>query len=539
MKLLLSVLLLASLAQATTLQLKSGWNLLGSNKDNIEVNTTMADATTVWLYKNGTWSVASPNGTYSQASIASNNLTTFTHISAGDGFWVNIPMDKNVTLDGDVALETDIDVEDGWNLVSVKTNNRIGVDSYLSNPDIRLAWKFGLNGWEGFSTHYTLKRQLQNYFIPELRVLNVGEGFWVYSAKSSNIASPCTGDDKVREILDIIEGFDPTQDSLTTLLYTLKDDLDPTKTNQMVLSALIDIIEIANSPEVQAFIDTNSSLPNLDAFSGDNEVLIELATNVNSAGGTTLMHAMAEKLKAASNTIAIAYTNSDNEICYTDRSGNSFRLNYDDALYIQSNALAAASSLEMFASYSYGDIGTYFKIQEKDINAYSYEYIKAETDPLAMIQQTDFFKINDTARLATAGNYLKDAVSLMSSIDTTKITLVELGIEDISSAIKMKAAFEGNGIYMEDNITRESINLVKLFSSTEYIDREDFNIPSTYTNYQNETVSLDENMTIINASPRYKDSYTYNEVTNYYYNKAQYEIEENSGFENVIQIDVE
>ena len=208
-------------------------------------------------------------------------------------------------------------------------------------------------------------------------------------------------------------------------------------------------------------------------------------------------------------------------------------------MYIQSNALAAASSLEMFASYSYGDIGTYFKIQEKDINAYSYEYIKAETDPLAMIQQTDFFKINDTARLATAGNYLKDAVSLMSSIDTTKITLVELGIEDISSAIKMKAAFEGNGIYMEDNITRESINLVKLFSSTEYIDREDFNIPSTYTNYQNETVSLDENMTIINASPRYKDSYTYNEVTNYYYNKAQYEIEENSGFENVIQIDVE
>ncbi len=40
-------------------------------------------------------------------------------------------------------------------------------------------------------------------------------------------------DNNVIELLDILEGFDPTQDSLTTILNALKNDLDTTNTNEV------------------------------------------------------------------------------------------------------------------------------------------------------------------------------------------------------------------------------------------------------------------------------------------------------------------
>jgi len=60
-------LLFTTQLQATTLNLKSGWNLVGSNQNNIDINTTIPNANIVWRYKANNWYATSPNGTTTTA----------------------------------------------------------------------------------------------------------------------------------------------------------------------------------------------------------------------------------------------------------------------------------------------------------------------------------------------------------------------------------------------------------------------------------------------------------------------------------------
>lgn len=538
MKLLLSTLVLISSMQATMLSLNSGWNLVGSNKDNVEVNSTMPTAKSVWIYENNRWSVASPNGMYTTEQLTA-NYDTFSHINAGNGFWVNVSEDVNITLTGDEVTDKTIDVLPGWNLLSSKTTSNTDVKTYLSSPEIRLAWKYSPLGWEAYSQSRSISNSIMAYNIPVMKVLKVGEGFWVYSIEEVNMDAPCVQNENIASALDTINTMDPAQDSLTATLTNVKSTLDINNDNEKVLSAFIDIIEIVNSSEVQALMDQNTSLPNLDALGGDANVLVTLASNANALNGSNVMHLMAEKLKSASDTIGSAYTDTLNVICYVDNSGNSFNVNKDDALLIRSAALSAASALDLFASYSYGNLQTFFATKTADIGGVFYEYIEADVDPIAMMQQSTFFMMTDTARLAIAGSYLLQAADLMSSVDTTKVTIDTLVDSDLDGARKIKTAFAGDGIYLDDNITQESVNLIKLFSATEYLDRDDFIIPAEYLDYNNNGVTLDENATIINAKPMFTSSYFDGTSTQYWTAQASYNLEQASSFESVVVVDVQ
>jgi len=539
MKLLILALIVASSMQATTLMLKSGWNLVGSNKDNVVISAGIATANSVWMYENNTWSVASPNGKYSQTTIAANNFQTFTQVNAGDGFWVDISEDTNVTLTGTEVSNIAINLQNGWNLVSSKASQEVSPQTYLDDTSVQLAWKYTTSGWEAYSNIESLKSLISAKQLPTISTLKVGEGFWINALKETYTGIVCNTNTNIQAVFNSIEKLDPTQDSLTEALNTAQNSLSASNLNENALSAIFDIMEVLNSDIVNAFIDQNTSLPNLDALSGDTNALVTLAAQANSVGGTNILHQMALKLKTASDTIAAAYVDVTNSICYVDSSNKSTSIRYDDALMLRSLALATASALDMFASYSYGDLQTYFSIKNATIGGVNYEYMLSDTDTLAMMQQSTFFKIADTARLVNAGSYLKTAADLMAIVDTTKVTINTLYPEDTQSAKKIQAAFAGDGVYMEDNITQESVNLKKLFSSTEYLDREDFTIPTSYTDYNANSVTLDHNTSIIFAKPMYVMTYENGGSTESWPQSASYDLEPKTSFEDVIVIDVQ
>ena len=99
MKLFLFMLLLFTSVQATTITLKSGWNLVGATVDGINIDTTIPTASTVWKYDSvhEVWLVASPDGSQS-AAITASPYTTFSSVDKGEGFWVHVLSDTSITL---------------------------------------------------------------------------------------------------------------------------------------------------------------------------------------------------------------------------------------------------------------------------------------------------------------------------------------------------------------------------------------------------------------------------------------------------------
>ena len=92
-------------ANSQIIQLKNGWNLVGTTVPILNINTLIPMADIVWSYQNSTWSVASPNGFYTQA-ITNSGLNLLSSLEVGSGFWVNIKDDTNITLITTPFLDT-------------------------------------------------------------------------------------------------------------------------------------------------------------------------------------------------------------------------------------------------------------------------------------------------------------------------------------------------------------------------------------------------------------------------------------------------
>ena len=279
---------------------------------------------------------------------------------------------------------------------------------------------------------------------------------------------------KVTTAINSLNAFNAETDSMTALLAEIKASLGTQNKDEKVLAAMIEIIEIINSTEMNTFISQDSGLPNLDALTGNSEALLEIAQGVSIANGTEIMHETATRLKNASDVIAAAFSDHAKVIAYEDT-----RITYDDSLVIRAAALSAAGAIDTFASYTYGDI-SHLRNSTATIDGEAYDYIPFMVDPLALLQQATFFKMSNTSRLAQAGVYVKTAAELIASIDIANVSLEEITVATVADAAAVSAAFNGGGVYVTNVEKQESVNLNKLFSSSDYIDRDDFTIPTTY-----------------------------------------------------------
>jgi hypothetical protein len=174
--------------QATTLELKEGWNLVGSSVDNVTVSTTFADANSVWKFSNADndWQIISPNETLSDA-ISNANATTFTTVNAGDGFWVNMTKDKTITLTGDTPSTTDLILADGWNLVSLKADDANVTANEVFGTNNQILWKYTNKEWKAYSSSATINNALDTKNIATFDTISSGEGFWVKNVDDQNI----------------------------------------------------------------------------------------------------------------------------------------------------------------------------------------------------------------------------------------------------------------------------------------------------------------------------------------------------------------
>ena len=346
----------------------------------------------------------------------------------------------------------------------------------------------------------------------------------------------------VNDAINDLETLDTATASLTNTLANIRTAIagDITNGNKdaILLSALIDIIDVFNSDAVEALVDvtdTNSTLSvtNIMDILADEtaKTTAKLASAASSSGGTDVMHTLATKLKTASDTMQTVFASNQNKvISYTPGDAN-VTITYDDSLVIRAAALSAASALDFVASYNYGDLQTYFATKTKTISSISYEYMQAEIDPLAMMNQSTFFAMNNATRLATAGTYLKSAADLLVLVDPTMVTVDDINATDLEEAANIKAAFEGDGVYSngEVGLLEKTINLKLIFGSG-YIDRNDFTIPTQYTDTSgNPLVSLNRDKSIFHAEPMHGSDLNV-------YSPADFDVEPKASFEDVITI---
>ena len=282
----------------------------------------------------------------------------------------------------------------------------------------------------------------------------------------------------VVDALASLDTLDPTQDSLTQKLTDMKNTLGTENKDELVLAALIDIVEIVNSDIVKNLVETDSELPNLDILSGDVSVVAKMAESATTAGGTEVLHTLAQKLVDASSVIEDAFKDNAKVMNYAEE-----KITIDEAYMAAAGALSAAAALDLAASYSYGDI-SYFKTQSKEIDGETYEYTQFDMSPLSLFRESDFFKMAYTSRIVDAGANLKKAAILYTSLTPE---FKEQKSVDTTEAEAVLAAFNGDGLLKQED--GSTININKLFSATDYIDREDFNIPTGYSAYSADVIA--------------------------------------------------
>lgn len=181
---LLSIFL--SFVKLNAMELSSGWNLVGSSKNMVNIQDTFANAQLIWQYKDTKWLAVSPDGSATQA-LENAGFETFTSVNAGDAFWVKVNESTVVNMEGLQEFDTSIDIVAGWNLISLKTQATYDLEYYLNDMDIAIIWKYTDNVWFAHSTSSEITNVLNEVNHERIKTLKDGEGFWLYATKDFTI----------------------------------------------------------------------------------------------------------------------------------------------------------------------------------------------------------------------------------------------------------------------------------------------------------------------------------------------------------------
>lgn len=227
-KILLSSAVTLSL-YSSNIELKTGWNLLGSNYDDINVSSTFKNASSVWKY-NGGWEAVSPNTTLNDTLKSANLLNSSMGIDAGQGYWVNNTLDENITLIGNIPSSTILDINSsGWHLISLRSNNDVNVSSTFDIDNINTIWKYGSSGWMAYSPDEDMKATLKNASISALDTIKATDGFWINAVGAFNVNTEVETQAKLNKLV-VFENIENTIVPLSNV-DVLKDGTVVGKTN--------------------------------------------------------------------------------------------------------------------------------------------------------------------------------------------------------------------------------------------------------------------------------------------------------------------
>ncbi|MCI0501376.1 MAG: hypothetical protein L0Y61_06480, partial [Epsilonproteobacteria bacterium] len=234
-KLLLSAvasgLLLQNLATAQTVNIRTGWNLVGVQEKSMS--------------STGEWDIATLVKTYPQIQKITNVTNTYTagatrnsltKLSVGKGYWVKATADVNVTLNGTPLSNDEVSLSAGWNLTSFNSN--IGsidsIKSYISSKQKIDGIKIDV------ITNVTNTFNI-NSARNSLTSVNSNSGYWVKVQKLAGTVQTADG-------LDVELYVDREGQDLSTLKTTIKDknatelatSLDYSKVSSVIISKTVD-----------------------------------------------------------------------------------------------------------------------------------------------------------------------------------------------------------------------------------------------------------------------------------------------------------
>jgi hypothetical protein len=177
---LIASVLLVSANADQTLNLKSGWNLVGTYVDSVDVNK-FKDAKILWKWNNGKWLGYSPNSTI-ESLITKKGYSTFDTIKSGEGFWAKVTNATTVTIAGDATNEK-LNFKKGWNLVTLTSNKAVNASTF---KDAKIIWKWDNDKqqWMVYTANETLQEKIKKLGYETFDKINPGEGFWVFNSKN-------------------------------------------------------------------------------------------------------------------------------------------------------------------------------------------------------------------------------------------------------------------------------------------------------------------------------------------------------------------
>lgn len=185
---------LSTLLLGVEIELKSGWNLIGTT-DRVDLaNSTGECVQTIWKFKN-----SEDRGWKSMRTLESEE------ISENGGFWVR--------ADGDCLLKTStiesssksniLKFKEGWNLLGTSESK---VFSNIDEHYTPLAWKYSSKEWIKFDTTKS-----------DTFITDANEGFWIKASRDSGVKFSLIDESSFRGKL-IIDG-DIWSNALVTLDY--------------------------------------------------------------------------------------------------------------------------------------------------------------------------------------------------------------------------------------------------------------------------------------------------------------------------------
>jgi len=179
--------LLVSANADQSINLKSGWNLVGTYVNSADVNK-FDGANIVWKWQNGKW-VAYSSNTAIKTLITQKGYSTFESVKSGEGFWVNSSSATTVNLAGDATNDA-LNIKKGWNLLTLTSDKSVSVDFF---KDAVTIWKWDNNTqkWAVYSPVADLQAKIASYVkegkLETFNIVNPGEGFWIYSGEANTM----------------------------------------------------------------------------------------------------------------------------------------------------------------------------------------------------------------------------------------------------------------------------------------------------------------------------------------------------------------
>jgi len=179
--------LLVNVNADQAINLKTGWNLVGTYVDNVSVDK-FKNANIVWKLSNGKW-VAYSSDSNIQKLIDQKKFSTFNTINSGEGFWVNTTSSSTVTIAGDATKDT-LNIKKGWNLLSLTSDKSVSVD-FFKDAVVIWKWDNAKQKWAVYSPKAKLQSQIaalvKSGSLETFNIIEPGEGFWVYSGEANTM----------------------------------------------------------------------------------------------------------------------------------------------------------------------------------------------------------------------------------------------------------------------------------------------------------------------------------------------------------------